>query len=150
MKSLDPNSLFSAFESGDEEVYKEHGVEDVLNNPYVIFGMVVRGLENYFLMDMMYSRNYPQQYQQVKVALRQKYLTRLYNYLLRVKLDEVDPKYKIGETYELDQVFIALEHLLSYFSSIEHYEKCKTIKQYQDFIIDCVQIPSNIQKLLTN
>ena len=59
MNKLDPHSLFQIFEQGDEEVYKEHGQEDVLNNPYVLMNMVSRGLENYQLMCALYIRNYP-------------------------------------------------------------------------------------------
>ncbi len=45
MNRLDPNTLFNIFEQGDEEVYKEHGVEEAQDNPYVLINMVVRGLE---------------------------------------------------------------------------------------------------------
>jgi len=54
MNKLDPHTLFSLFEQGDEEVYKEHGVEDTLKNPYVLLNMVSRGMENYAVMDMIY------------------------------------------------------------------------------------------------
>ena len=53
MKPIDPNQLFNLFEVGDEEVYEENGVKDVLQNPYVLMGMVVRGLENYKLLDKL-------------------------------------------------------------------------------------------------
>ena len=33
MQSIDPKSLFDIFEKGDEEVYQEHGVGKVLENP---------------------------------------------------------------------------------------------------------------------
>ena len=51
MKPIDPNQLFNLFEVGDEEVYEENGVKDVLQNPYVLMGMVVRGVENYNILD---------------------------------------------------------------------------------------------------
>ena len=54
---IDPNTLFSIFEQGDEQVYKEHGMEDHLNNPFVLMGMVLRGVENFHMMDMMYMNN---------------------------------------------------------------------------------------------
>ncbi len=46
MNKLDPHSLFSLFAKGDEEVYKEHGVENTLKNPYVLLNMVTRGMDN--------------------------------------------------------------------------------------------------------
>ena len=54
MQKLDPHTLFSIFEQGDEEVYKEHGELEVLKNPFVLMNMVMRGLENYQLMCIMY------------------------------------------------------------------------------------------------
>ena len=37
MQKLNPHTLFSIFEKGDEEVYKEHGAEDLLDNPFVLY-----------------------------------------------------------------------------------------------------------------
>ena len=50
MQPLDPHTLFSIFEQGDEDIYKEHGLEDTLNNPFVLTGMVLRGVENYHII----------------------------------------------------------------------------------------------------
>ena len=66
MQPLDPHTLFSIFEQGDEMVYKEHGVEDALENPYVLMGMVLRGMENYHIMDTMYRKQYAKQYEKVR------------------------------------------------------------------------------------
>ena len=41
MKRLDGHSLFSIFEKGDEQIYKDLGVEDQLDNTFVLFGMVI-------------------------------------------------------------------------------------------------------------
>ena len=51
MQPLNPHTLFSIFEKGDEEVYKENGIESTLNNPYVLMGMVVKGVENFIVLD---------------------------------------------------------------------------------------------------
>jgi len=48
MQPLNKNTLFSIFESGDEEIYKE--ASDALKNPYVLMGMVLNGLQSYILM----------------------------------------------------------------------------------------------------
>ncbi len=50
MQELNPDSLFSIFEAGDEEVYKENNVDYLLKNPYVLIGMVVRGIDNLSLI----------------------------------------------------------------------------------------------------
>ena len=65
MQKLDPHTLFSIFEQGDEEVYREHNVEDVLKNPYVLIGMVVTGVENFYFMDKLYALKHKEDYGRV-------------------------------------------------------------------------------------
>ena len=36
MQPLNPHTLFSIFEKGDEEIYKEHNMEELLDNPFVL------------------------------------------------------------------------------------------------------------------
>ena len=130
MQQLDPHTLFSIFEKGDEEVYKEHNITDVLDNPYVLMGMVVRGIENFTLMDMMYMRSYPEQYENVRTLIKDKYFNKLYGYLNRIDSTKFDSIYKIGTSFEISTVTYALNTLLNYFENKEEYEKCGTIKHY--------------------
>ena len=134
MNNLDPNRLFSIFEQGDEEVYKEHGIEDALNNPFVLMGMVIRGVDNYEMMDILYTRNYPDEYKNIKSMIRFKYFNRLFGYLLRIDSNNFDGKYDIGESYNGDDIHNGLDVLRLYYESIEHYEKCSVIKKYQDLL----------------
>ena len=55
MQPLDPHTLFSIFEKGDAEVYEEHNMTELLDNPYVLMGMVLRGVDNYHTMDVINS-----------------------------------------------------------------------------------------------
>jgi len=134
MQPIDPHTLFSIFEQGDEEIYKEHGMEDVLNNPYVLIGMVVKGLENYQIMDLMYQRSYPEQYKEVRETVKLKYYNGLYAYLTRIDIDTFNAKYTIGETYDSQDVLFGLDTMLYYFEGLEHYEKCSIIKKYMDLV----------------
>ena len=138
MQSIDPNTLFSIFEKGDEEVYKEHGVGDVLNNPFVLMGTILNGMENYHLMDILYSRKYKDNYMAVRSRVKYKYFIRMYNYLCRLDSKKFDEKYKIAKSFEFNAVLSALTTLLKFFESIEHYEKCGVIKNYIDLLIDRV------------
>lgn len=138
MQPIDPHTLFSIFERGDEEIYKEHGVKDVLENPYVLIGMVVRGLENYQIMDMMYLRSYPEQYQSVRDSVKFKYYTNLYRYLTRIDVNKFETRYTIGEDYDSQDVLYRLDDLLYFFQDLEMYEKCATIKKYMDLIREVV------------
>ena len=111
MHKLDPHTLFSIFEQGDEEIYKEHNVEDVLKNPYVLIGMVVTGIENFYFMDKMYSLKHPKHYGRVRDTIKNKYYNKLYRYLARLSPVEFDVIYKIGIDYELDKCVVRVPKL---------------------------------------
>lgn len=134
MQPIDPNTLFSIFEQGDEQVYDENGVLDTLDNPFVLMGMVLRGLENYHMMDMMYMKQYPQQYKNVRKLTRYKYYNKLYGYLTRIDFTKYENIYKIGTSFGKEDVLYGLDKLLYYFEGLEQYEKCAVIKKYCDLL----------------
>lgn len=134
MQQLDPHTLFSIFEQGDESVYREHGMDDVLNNPYVLIGMVIKGLENYQIMDMMYIRSYPEQYKEVRNTVKLKYYNGLYAYLTRINIDSFEAKYTIGEAYDSQDVLFGLDTMLYFYEELEMYEKCAVVKRYMDLV----------------
>ena len=134
MQPLDKNTLFSIFEAGDEQVYKEHGIEDMLKNPYVLMGMVMQGLQSYCRMDLLYQRNFPKEYKKAAKGIKYTYYNKLYGYLVRIDSDEDHSMYRIGETYQKEEVEAALDLLRVYFEEIEEYEKCAVIKKYIDLL----------------
>lgn len=140
MKPLEPHTLFSIFEQGDEEIYREHGLEETLENPFVLMGMVLRGLENFELMDMMYKRNYPEEYENVKDTIKRKYYTKLYNNLTMIDSRRFGEDYTIGEAFDSENVYVALDTLRVYFESIEEYERCGVIKNFRELLLDKVVI----------
>lgn len=134
MQPLDKDTLFSIFEQGDEEIYQEHKITGVMNNPYVLMGMVIRGMENWHLMDIMYKRSYGEQYQRVRENIRVKYMSKLVSYLDRIDETKFETIYTIGDSYDSKTVMKVLNDLMYYFESIEMYEKCHTIKTYVDLL----------------
>ena len=84
MQKLDPHTLFSIFEKGDEEIYKENNIEELLDNPYVLIGMVVTGVENFYMIDQMYMVKHEEDYSRVRDKIKLKYFTKLSRYLDRV------------------------------------------------------------------
>lgn len=134
MTPLDPHTLFSIFEQGDEEIYKEYGIEDTLNNPFVLMGMILKGLENYTLMDIMYTRHYGQEYKRVKPVIKHKYYNKLYTYLKRIDTTKNNVVYRIGESFDKESIISALTTLLVYYELIEEYEKCAVIKKCTDIV----------------
>ncbi len=146
MKPIDPNQLFSLFEVGDEEVYEEHDVTEVLQNPYVLMGMVVRGVENYNILDKLYLRNHKKHYENVREEVKYKYFCKIFGYLCRIDSKKFESKYTITENYDIVKVNVLLNELLTYFEGIEQYEKCAIIKKYIDLIYEDpkVTLPDNL------
>lgn len=134
MQPLNKNTLFSIFEQGDEEIYKEHNITGVLDNPYVLIGMVVRGMENWHIMDIMYKRSYPVEYKAVREGIQLKYMNKLVKYLERLDTNRFDTVYSIGDSFDEKVVRLALTNLLKYYEGIEYYEKCAIIKPYIDLL----------------
>lgn len=142
MNKLDPNTLFSIFEQGDEQIYKEHGMEDALSNPYVLINMVVRGLENYTIMDQMYMHQYPRQYKNSRSLVKYKYFDKLFKYLSRIDINEI--KFQIGESYELGKSIHMMEDFLYYYERLEQYEKCSLIVKYVNLLKNTQKQPKGI------
>ena len=136
MQNLDPDSLFNIFEQGDEEVYDEHGMTDVLGNPYVLMGMVLRGVENYKLLEIIVQKRYPDEWKTQKDNVKHKYYTKLYAYLERIDIDDNKQQYKISNAYDLEETAYGLGRLLYHFEDVEDYMKCATIKKYIDILYD--------------
>jgi hypothetical protein len=134
MQPLDKNTLFSIFEAGDEEVYKENNVSELLDNPYVLIGMVVRGVQNWHIMDVMYKRAHPNEYKRVRHRIKLKYFLKLMNYLQRLNIKEFKTIYTIGDSFDIKEVKESLVPMLEYFEKIEYYEQCALVKDYLDLL----------------
>ena len=147
MKKIDPHTLFSLFEVGDEEVYKENGIESTLNNPYVLMGMVVKGVENFIVLDQIYTKNHKEKYEKVKDHTKYKYFNKLYSFLEKIDSKKFETKYIIGESFDSGTVNSALHTLLYYFESIEQYEKCAVIKRYIDLLYEKPNVSLDLEVL---
>mgnify|MGYP003974791291 FL=1 len=106
MERLDPDSIFSIFEQGDEAVYEEHGVTEVLDNPYVIMGMVLRGVDQFELMAIMVERKYPEQWAKDKTKIKYKYYNRLFDHMNRIDLTHSQSVYKVSDAFDFEEILI--------------------------------------------
>ena len=134
MHKLNPHTLFSIFEQGDEEIYKEHNAEDVLNNPYVLIGMVVTGVDNFHLLDKMYLLKHQEDYSRVRENVILKYYNRLFRYLKRIEVKSVRDVYDIGLDYDIDASLECLNDMLYFYERLEVYEKCAIVMQFTDLL----------------
>ena len=132
MKKVPINKLFSIFQVGDEEVYKEHGVEDILDDTFVLFGMVIRGVENYYIIDQLYTTRYGEQYLSSRDSIKLQYFNGLVKYLERIKEMEQDFIDMIEDEFGEGAIHYAFQEMIDFYVSIEYYEQCSILKKYFD------------------
>ena len=132
MKKLNSDDLFNIFSIGDEEIYKEHKIEDMMDNTFILFGMVVRGVENYFIIDKMYANRYQEKYGSVRDSIKLKYFNGLVNYLERAKDIKVDTVEELKEEFGPQAIKYALEEMLEFYKELEMYEKCAIIFKFHE------------------
>ena len=132
MKKLNSNDLFNIFSIGDEEIYKEHKIEDMMDNTFILFGMVVRGVENYFIIDKMYANRYQERYDSVRENIKLKYFNGLVNYLERVKDIKADTVEELKDEFGPQAIKYALEEMLEFYKELEMYEKCAIIFKFYE------------------
>lgn len=128
--------LWKSFNISDQEIYKEHGVEDLLENPYVAFGTIVTGYEQFIFLDKMYTHKFGKKYTRVRDKIQDKYLRNLYNFLANIDYTHTFEKYNITTEFDTTRLLKVLNIFRLYFESegIEEYEKCAVIKKYIDLI----------------
>lgn len=142
MKKIDKATLFSIFEVGDQEVYRENGVEDLLHNTYILLGMTIKGVENYFIMEQMYQNRYGETFSTVRDSIKLKYFTGLIKYLERIDLSQSDTLYELKDLFGEQSIEYALKEMVDFFEGVEMYENCALLMQFYK-----VFFPKNSWKL---
>ena len=136
MKKLNSNDLFNIFSIRDEEVFKEHKVENLLDNSFILFGMAVRGVENYFIIDKIYANRYGERYDYIRDSIKLKYFNGLVDYLERIEILQSDTLLDLEDEFGPQAINYALEEMLNLYEEKEMYEKCATIfKFYELFFV---------------
>ena len=133
MKKLDSKGLFNIFSQQDEAIYHEHGIPNALNDDFILFGTVVKGVENYFIIHTIYSYKFGQEYDSVSDSIKMKYFNGLISYLERIDISQSDTLINILDEFEPDVVRNVLQQLLDFYESKEMYEKCVIIFKFIDF-----------------
>ncbi len=127
--------LFDIFSQGDESIYREHGVEDQLNNSFVLLGMVIKGVENYFIIDQIYRTRFGQNYNTVKDSIKQKYFLGLVQYLSRIDISQLDTLEDLQQEFDAQAIKFAFEELLDFFEQSEQYEQCAIIYKFFNLLV---------------
>ena len=127
---MDVDKLFDLFSVGDTEVYKENGVTDILDNNYILIGMVVKGVENYYIIDQIYTAKYGEFYLSARESIRLKYFNGLYQYLERVNVKEGDTLQHLVDEFTPQAINFAFQEMLECFLEVEEYLKCAKVQKF--------------------
>ena len=135
MHKINPDKLFSIFESNDSEEYEKNEVKHLLDNPYIILGMVTKNMENYEVLAVRYSMQFGEAYEKVADKIKTAYFNRLYEFVERVTDRHLDEIHPCGDYYDISRLISALTKLLQYYEEREMYMRCATIKKLIDNLI---------------
>ena len=132
MKELDTKGLFDIFSQGDEQIFEEHGIHDAVNDAFILFGMVIRGVENYYIIDRIYTYKMAKDYDSVRDSIKMKYFNGLVYYLERIDVLQSDTVIELIDEFQYQPIKYALEELLQFYEEKEMYEKCAIIFKFFD------------------
>ena len=143
MKRLDP-SFFDMFDYSDEGDLERAGaieaLSDYLEHPFILFGSVIRGVENYYIIREMYSRKYKEQFEAIEESLQHKYFNRLY--IMLERFDESNCEHVLeAQRFERHESGWALLELRQFFEEVEDYEKCAKIQSVINTLLLHEELP---------
>ena len=143
MKPLDP-SFFDMFDYSDERDLERAGaieaLSDFLEHPYILFGSVIRGMENYYIMREMFSKKYGAKFASIEENLQKTYFNRLYTMLER--FDESNSNHVLeAMRFDKHESGWALLELRQHFEKVEEYEKCAKVQSVFNTLLLHEELP---------
>jgi len=130
VKKLNTDELFNIFSASDEEVYKENGIHDILHDTYMLFGMTIKGVENYYIMEQMYENRYGESFSNVRESIKLKYFIGLMRYLERIDLSQSDTLYELKDLFGEPAIDYAIKEMVDFFEKLEMYEHCALLMKF--------------------
>lgn len=103
-------------------------------NDQVLLRNAVVGAEKYDLLDSIYFRTYGDNYRKISVNVKNNYFNKLYKYVEKIDLNQVEELSKVVVELDKKIVFSNLTKILLYFQNLEEYEKCAVIKKVLDLL----------------
>ena len=129
MNSLNIDLIFEVFNQGDEVIYKEAGLENLMNEDAVLLNTAVRGIESYWRLDEMFTSRKYDEYQKVRHLVKSRYFSKMFGYLNKVSYTKLEPFFDTIGDLGYGTVENSLEEYLEHFIFTEEYEKCTVIKK---------------------
>lgn len=130
MKNFNISKIRDLFAKKDEEFYREHNLLEELSDPFILFNLAIRGVNQYNLLDEVYVNKFPERYGMVRSTIRNKQFNYLFDLLQKVSLEDSDVFFRTTEDLGKELVEDSLSQLMQHFIELEAYEKCSVIKKY--------------------
>lgn len=134
MKEINLNNIFGVFDQGDEQVYERAGFSYLMEDDTVLLNTVIRGIENFWKLDEIYTNKFPDQYSTVRERVKIKYFSKMFKYISRINLTKLEPFYDTVGDLGYGTVENTLNEYLQHFVELEEYEKCSKIKKLLDIV----------------
>jgi len=126
MKKLDSNDLFDIFSQHDQDILGEQ----IIDNDFITFGTIITAVQNYYLLDQIYSIRFVKHYDSVKDSIKMKYFTGLMRYFDRIDVLQPQTVNDLKDEFGNQMIVDTLHQMVSFFEKTEHYEKCAIIFKF--------------------
>jgi hypothetical protein len=130
MKKLDADQVFNVFAIDEAQAVVSSQVSSKLDNPYIIFDKVIKGVEYYYIMEFMYTNRYGSQFDHIKPTVRARYFSVLMQYINKINISDISSLPTLREQLGEQSLSYALKQMIHVFEQLEMYEHCAVLLQY--------------------
>ncbi len=145
MKNINLENLKSIFWKKEVESQPEQDLQEDLDNPYLSYSIVIRGVSELELLDEIYMNKSPREYSLVRDRVKVQQFDFLYEFLKKVPLqDDKEIVEFILKDLGRDEVIGNLNKLITHFIELEEYEKCFNIQKYLQKVEKKLDLPVDL------
>lgn len=130
---MDINNIFRVFAADDDDIFREEeNAAELLDNDFIKVGTLIKGMENYILLDKMYALKHGTFYESMREKIKRKYYLGLVQNLPRPEGLQSKTLYDLVDEFGKGTINNSLSELIDYFVELEDFDSCITLKSYLD------------------
>ena len=130
---MDIDNIFRVFAADDDDIFREEeNAAELLDNDFIKVGTLIKGMENYILLDKMYSLKFGTSYESKRESIKRKYYLGLVQNLPRPEELHSNTLNDLVDEFGKKVLAFSLSNLIDYFVEIEDFDPCITLKAYLD------------------
>lgn len=130
---MDINNIFRVFAADDDDIFREEeNAAELLDNDFIKVGTLIKGMENYILLDRMYSLKFGTSYESKRESIKRKYYLGLVQNLPRPEELHSNTLDDLVDEFGKKVLAFSLSNLIDYFVEVEDFDPCITLKAYLD------------------